>query len=160
MIVGITGHQKRRGIDWEWVADALQLQLARLCPQRALTSLAEGTDQLFAGISLQLKIPLVAVIPLDEYETFFSKRGLATYRSLLSQSTAVMLGWRGSPQQAFLNAGQYIVENCNVMFAVWDGKRADGLGGTADIVHYAIKRNRHIIHVNPCDRAVTLIERK
>jgi hypothetical protein len=40
-------------------------------------------------------------------------------------------------EEAFLAAGKSVVDNCQVLIAVWDGKPARGLGGTADIVRYA-----------------------
>ena len=40
-------------------------------------------------------------------------------------------------EEAFLAAGQRVVELSDELLAVWDGKKAAGLGGTADIVGYA-----------------------
>ena len=40
-------------------------------------------------------------------------------------------------EEAFLAAGTSVVDNCEALIAVWDGKPARGLGGTADIVRYA-----------------------
>ncbi len=59
MIVGITGHQKRRGLDWNWVNDALRAELTALGDvSRALSSLAAGADQRFATAALELNIPV------------------------------------------------------------------------------------------------------
>ncbi len=36
----------------------------------------------------------------------------------------------------YLNQGYFIAKYCNVLLAIWDGKEADGLGGTGDVVAY------------------------
>ena len=43
--------------------------------------------------------------------------------------------------------GQYVVDHCDVLIAVWDGQPARGRGGTAEIVQYAQEQNRPIIRV-------------
>ena len=63
VIVGITGHQKRRGLDYEWVSDALRAELTALGDvSRALSSLAAGADPRFATAALELNIPVTAVL--------------------------------------------------------------------------------------------------
>lgn len=157
MKVGITGHQSREGIDWTWVKDALTKQLEKLRPDRTLSSLAEGTDQIFAEVALNLNIPLIAVIPLDGYERFFSPEGLVVYSTLLAKAERRELRWIGDAEHAFLNAGKYISDHCDMLMAVWDGRPADGLGGTADVVDYSISRNRAVLHINPCDESIQMM---
>lgn len=60
-----------------------------------------------------------------------------------------------SDEESYLAAGQKVVELSNVMIAVWNGKPAAGLGGTADIVDYARQKNKQICHINPLTRTVT-----
>ncbi len=158
MKVGITGHQEREGIEWPWVADAIRRELARIeNVQKALSSLAAGSDQVFAEVALSLGIGLVAVVPLEGYERFFQKRSRENYQRLLDASEVVRLGWRGEPELAFFEAGKFIVENCDELFAVWDGQSAEGLGGTGDVVTYARRVGRPIIHINPCTETVARI---
>jgi hypothetical protein len=47
-------------------------------------------------------------------------------------------------EQAFLAAGQALVDRCDHLFAVWDGRPARGVGGTADVVAYARTRGRPV----------------
>ena len=158
MIVGITGHQKRDGIDWNWVGEAIRHQLIDLSATSCLSSLAEGTDQCFAKVARALGIPVTAVVPLDDYERFFSPQGLAEYSTLLQNSGMISLRFAGDPEHAFLNAGRYIVDHCDVLLAVWDGHHAEGLGGTGDIVQYARAQRTKTFHLNPCDESSVLIE--
>ncbi|MGA3159798.1 MAG: hypothetical protein ABSC77_01175 [Terracidiphilus sp.] len=50
-------------------------------------------------------------------------------------------------RDAYAQAGRYVVDHCDVLIAVWDGKPARGRGGTAKIVQYAQEQNRPIIRV-------------
>jgi len=51
-----------------------------------------------------------------------------------------------------MEAGEKIVEEADIVVAVWDGKPAAGLGGTADIVEYARELEKPLIWINPLDR--------
>jgi hypothetical protein len=155
MQIGVTGHQERPGIDWLWVAQTVHAELARADRvTKALSSLAAGSDQVFATAALSLGIPVLAVLPLEGYERYFHGEGLANYRQLLDKCESIQLTWKGAPERAFFEAGKYVVRHCDTMFAIWDGAPAEGLGGTADIVHYAAKCGRRIIHINPLARRV------
>jgi hypothetical protein len=43
-------------------------------------------------------------------------------------------------EEAFWAAGKRVVELSDEIFAVWDGRKAGGLGGTADVVAFARKK--------------------
>lgn len=155
MKIGITGHQKRRGIEWSWVQKVLgeELELAGQV-DLALSSLAIGSDQLFAEVALSHGIPVKAVIPLEDYASFFRGSDLQSYLRLLSQSEPLQLSGYNDPEQAFYEAGRFIVHQSDVMFAVWDGEKAEGRGGTGDVVAYARETGRPVIHIEPIGRVV------
>jgi len=158
MKVGITGHQKRDGIDWSWVKGAVCNELRKLgTVEKAFSCLAAGTDQVFAEAALSLSIPVVAVIPLEGYESFFENDALKTYQRLRAACEQIQLGLNGVPDQAFLDAGRFIVDTCDLLFAVWDGERAEGLGGTGDVVAYAHSVGRAVVHINPLTEEVSRI---
>src|SRR5205085_2201316 len=50
-------------------------------------------------------------------------------------------------RQAYFNAGRYVVDHCDVLIAIWDGKEARGKGGTAVIVDYARSCGRPLIRI-------------
>ena len=60
----------------------------------------------------------------------------------------------GDPEHAFLEAGKFIVRKSNLLIAVWDGEDAEGVGGTGDIVRFAEKAGKPIIHLNPCTQTI------
>jgi hypothetical protein len=160
MKVGITGHQEREGIHWSWVRHTIRVELSRQRSIReTLSSLATGSDQVFAEVAIDLGLPVTAVLPLEGYDRFFNGQGLANYRRLLGQCEQMQLRWKGNPERAFFEAGKYIVDNCALLFAVWDGAGADGLGGTGDIVAYAQRKHRPVVHINPITELVSRIRR-
>lgn len=137
-------------MDWAWVRKSLRDALVTYSATEALSSLAEGTDQLFAEVALELDIPIRAVVPFGSYESFFDKPTvLVNYRRLLGRAHRTDLDLHFPPERAFFEAGKFVVDECQILLAVWDGNPAEGLGGTADIVSYALGRGRHVVWLDP-----------
>ncbi|MFD4786250.1 hypothetical protein ACFWN1_04065 [Streptomyces sp. NPDC058459] len=113
-------------------------------------SLAEGADQLFAQELLAAGGELHAVIPANGYEATFSSSDKSTYFTLLDMATDVTrLSFESPSEEAYDAAGQWIAKHCEILIAVWDGKPARGLGGTADAVAHARKLGRVVRVVWP-----------
>ena len=157
--IGITGHQSREGLDWQWTRGAMEDVLRDVAPVRqALSSLAIGADQVFAELALANAISLRVIVPFADYERCFSGEGLKSYRDLLARShEVVVLAPTTSDQHAFLAAGLAIADACDLLVAVWDGKPAAGLGGTADIVRHALNSCRRVAHLDPFSRVVRIL---
>jgi len=114
-----------------------------------LTALAIGTDQMFAGILLGHLIPYVAIVPSARYDSTFSPADAVQYRLLLGKAHGTITLKHAAPTgDAFLDAGRFIVDNADLLLAVWDGKPAQGKGGTADIVLYAQETAKPIFHID------------
>src|ERR1700730_16957828 len=97
MQVGIAGHQDRPGIDWDWVGGTLLSELRRMRGvTRALSSLAVGSDHIFACTALEFGIPVLAVIPMDNYERFFAPEARADYEAVLKRCEVTNLKWTGA----------------------------------------------------------------
>lgn len=154
MRIGITGHQTLRGeLGWEWIDAQIREILASWCPACVgITSLAVGADQHFAKIVLDLGGAIEVVVPFPGYETRFGNENDRTaYHKLLGAARAVHTLQRveDDDQRSYLAAGQQVVDRSDLILAVWDGKPAVGLGGTADIVTYAGSRGKKVIQINP-----------
>lgn len=152
--LGVSGHQERPGIDWSWVhAEILsELKLAGH-PLYGLSSLAKGADQVFANAILERGGRLISVIPLDGYERYFEGDMRDDYFALVRKSTVVRLHGNAE-QEAFLNAGKYIAEKCDLLLAIWDAQPAQGKGGTAEVVEYARCLGRPWVHIDPLKKVV------
>jgi hypothetical protein len=160
MKIGITGHQRLPQLsDWDWVNIEMHRVLEALDPPLiGISSLAAGADQLFAEVVLERGGRLEVVIPFEGYEnTFTQPEDRETYLSLLASASDVeVLDKFGSEEEAYLTAGERLVDGSDSLLAVWNGQPAAGLGGTADVVQYARDNQKKIIHLNPLTREVTI----
>lgn len=158
MIYGITGHQERDGIDWEWVRARIGEEVRRGgSTPRGLSSLARGADQVFAEEVLRAGGELTAIIPIKGYEDYFEGDALVEYRRLLAASTVEHMPAAKDDEAAFLAAGFRVADDCEVLLAVWDGEGAHGSGGTADIVAHAKAIGRSVVHLQPILREIATL---
>jgi hypothetical protein len=150
--IGVTGHQNLPAAFLPRIRKEIERVIER-APAKitGVTSLAAGTDQLFARAVLDRGGRLYAVIPCAGYESAFTDAGaVATFNELLAASSEIETLPHDQPSaQAFLEAGHRVVELADLLVAVWDGQKAKGLGGTADVVQYARDRSREIVIVWP-----------
>lgn len=155
MRVGVTGHQKRDGIDWQWTRGAVHESLSELPPPvEGWSSLAVGADQLFARCILELGGSIVTVVPGDWYEECFGGADLVEYRRLRDSGTSILMEGR-TGEEAFLAAGLKVADASDILIAIWDGKPAQGRGGTADVVEHAIRNGTQVIRIDPIARTVS-----
>ena len=154
MKVGVTGHQQREGINWPWVRLCINRYLVGKPMIYGYSSLAAGADQLFAEVVLERRGKLIAVIPMDEYSSHFQSDDLENFVRLSRNADKVELRSTKTDSGAFLDAGKWIAREADRMVAVWDGEPAMGLGGTGDIVSYALSLGKPVHHIDPFKRLV------
>jgi hypothetical protein len=140
--VGFTGHQSLPERCIAEIERELRMKLEQVAPGlTGLSCLAVGADQMFAIAVLNIGGTLEVVVPSAGYETTFPEIRRAEYERLLGHATQVhQLPFDAPSEESFLAAGKYIVDHCDRVLAIWDGKDAVGLGGTGDIVKYARER--------------------
>lgn len=142
-MVGMTGHQGLSAHTAELVTRALRDKLGGYGSNFVgVTMLGPGADQLFARVVLELGSSLCAVVPATKYRDGFedesAQRG---YDELCAKATYFeRLDFTDSTEHAHMEGGKVVVDRAEVLIAVWDGKPARGLGGTADVVAYAKQR--------------------
>lgn len=156
--IGITGHQHLSDDEWAWVEVALRRLLAANVSSDtvAWSSLAVGADQLFARLALASGVRVHVVVPFPGYENGFKRReDLIAYGDLLrAASSTETLAAQSSSEASYFEAGKHIVDHTRLLLAVWDEHPPHGLGGTADVVAYALKSRRRTAIVNPVIRLV------
>jgi hypothetical protein len=111
-----------------------------------VSNLADGADQLFATYVLAAGGTLEAVLPCEGYAgSLIADAGRARFEDLRrAAATVITMPYPEPSEQAFLAAGQALVDRCDHLFAIWDGHPARGVGGTADIVAYARTHGRPV----------------
>ncbi|HEY3273787.1 MAG TPA: hypothetical protein VGJ92_08500 [Methanocella sp.] len=167
--IGVTGHRKlnypemveAKVRDVLAGLDELLSAEVRYSPRlfMAISPLAEGSDRIVAREILAWKgkgtdcLPfLEAVLPLPpgEYEKDFrTDASLKEFRDLLGQARLTrLMSKTGSRESSYEYAGNYVVNSCDLLIAVWNGKEAAGQGGTAEIVRYARSLSHPLIWIN------------
>lgn len=151
--IGCTGHQGLSPSTRRRVAAAIADLLAQQKQDTfvGLSSLAQGADQLFAFAVLAAGGQLHAMIPSQGYEqTFSTQHARDTYAALLLLAEdKTTMPFAGPSEDAFLAAGHEVVNQCDMLIAVWDGKEAAGKGGTGDVVNHARACGREVQVVWP-----------
>lgn len=149
--IGITGHQNIPSQALAYVIRGIRgIITSQQQPVIGYSSLAIGADQLFARLVLENGGSLVAVVPSRSYELTFSAADLPSYRKLLAcASKTLVLDYPAPNEQAFMAAGRQVVQSSDLMIAVWDGKPAAGLGGTADVVWDAWAHGKPVVNAWP-----------
>ncbi|MGI8560856.1 MAG: hypothetical protein ACR2J7_05350 [Luteimonas sp.] len=174
LTVGVTGHRPPRLDDPRLAAlgGTLQALLARLASTtqqvhdahhglfaadapclRLVTALAEGADCLSAGVALEAGWRVDACLPFEaaEYEADFPdgpSRG--RYHDLLARASSVFAlpGRRETANAAYETVGRLVIDQSDLLLAIWDGDQARGRGGTAQVVAEAVARHIPVIHVD------------
>ena len=130
-----------------------------------LTPLAEGADRLvarnvlkFPDSRIEVVLPLTKEDYLEDFETEKSKhefeellnkaRRPITLKKYLLKEEYRSEDLAESRRQAYKAVGQYVVNHCDILIALWDGEPSRGKGGTAEIVEYAAKRKRPVIIIS------------
>lgn len=161
-VIGFSGH--RRVTNAKGIADVLREILSELRNKPgvewlALSSVAAGSDIVFARSALAVGLGWEAILPLPpaEFRRDFAEAEWRDVEALLAESEHVrIIGERGRREDAYLDGGMETVNHSDLLIAVWDGEPSRGRGGTAEIVAYARELGRPIIIID----ANTLVVRR
>ncbi len=132
-----------------------------------ISPLAKGADRIVARAVMAkagAKLRVVTPLPLDEYRKDFSDdTDRQEFEELLQLDEAPTelhneqdegeIDWSNHQHrnQAYDDVGRHVVGSCELLIAIWDGKVVAGLGGTGDIVRYAVSRGRCVLWIDAVD---------
>jgi hypothetical protein len=159
--IGVSGHRILTEIDkvTAGIDEALR-HIERAFPGQSLTvisALAEGGDRLVAERVLarpQARLVVPLPLPADDYmNDCASAESKTEFRGLLDRADQVV-GLSPAPtrEAAYEAAGDYVLDHCDVLIAIWDGQGSQGQGGTAEIVARARVRGLPIAWVHAGNR--------
>src|SRR5712671_6485582 len=149
--IGVTGHRDLANPDELRAAVRKALRgLIELLPVASaagltpvvVSALAEGADRQVAeeiladpDARLEVALPLPQMDYEEDFKTEASKE---EFRRLLARAS---IAWTAptteNRNEAYEQAGRYVVDRCDALIALWDGEDPRGQGGTAEIVAYA-----------------------
>ena len=141
-----------------------------------LTPLAEGADRLVAWEVLKIpdsEIEVVLPFAKEEYlKDFATEQSRREFEELYRKATnpielkGHLFTERLSTNdhvkmrnKAYEDVGRYVVNRCDVLIALWDGKPSRGKGGTAEIVAFAREKKRSLIIISPENPENIVIEK-
>lgn len=170
--IGVTGH--RTLLDTESLAAAIEeiltvRYLGAFTPEfrksienvtsppvvfTIISPLAEGADRLVANIVLKHNGYLEVLLPMpkEEYEKDFSTlESRDEFADLLARAHRIeitecgaVIGEAGFRQNAYRRVGEEIVNRCDIMLALWDGKKPKSECGTGAIVALALDKKKPV----------------
>ena len=121
---------------------------------RFVSPLADGADQIGAQLALELGWELDAVLPFERgfYRTTLTDDSAREqFDTLLKRANRVLElpGTAADQPEGYAMAGRATVAQSDLVVAVWDGLKARGRGGTAEVVELAIAHGTPIAHFTP-----------
>lgn len=155
MIIAFTGHRPSKLGGYKenpitiYVREELTKLLLQLKPDKCISGMALGVDQIACEICINLNIPFIAAIPCDGQDSVWKIQATKDhYYYLLSKAEEKIVV---SPGPYEINKMQlrneYMVDRCDILVAVFDGSS----GGTSKCVKYAESKNKQIYTIDPKD---------
>lgn len=160
LVIGVTGHRDLLPGDVEQLEKAVGALFNDLIgsvpntPILLVTQLAEGADRLVARVAAQHGVSIRALLPMSRslYETDFTTQASRDeFQKMLHLSKEVTelslppglsaeAVARDGPERngRYEAAGVAVNRSCHILIALWDGERANGKGGTGDIVQFML----------------------
>jgi hypothetical protein len=159
--IGVTGHRPNRLSAADSASLQAQINLVLRTIQdsvhpdttlRVISSLAEGADRIVASAALDQRFTLQVPLPFPQadYETDFdSPASIADFRALLaeSSSTFVLAVPHSHRSFGYRAASNIILHQCDLLFAIWDGGPALGVGGTPETIERAIELHLPVLYI-------------
>ncbi len=159
--VGVTGHRFLAELGKVTAAVDRGLRILRdVYPWErliVLSQLAEGADRLVARRAmLNQSAELVAVLPMEiaEYQKdFHLPAAIEEFERMIAQAVEVkIMPPSAERNESYAAAGIFILSHCDILFAIWDGNQAQGIGGTGEIVCLARQQRKPLCWVHAGNR--------
>ena len=165
--LGVSGHRLHK-LDvnnqqlQQNIRDAL-LSIREQFPDRqfiVLSPLAEGADRLVAKIAMETldaSLHVALPLPFDLYESdFTTPESVEEFKQMVGKAKyyyevpmrfgnirelAVFVESNEARNKQYALTGAYVIQRCDRLIAVWDGKPESGTGGTGQIVRWYTQGN-------------------
>ena len=160
LAIGFTGH--RRLADETKCREAIRRVLAEWKARvpgaiYGVSSAAAGADLLFTESCLELGLPLRIFLPLpkEQFRNDFDEPTWKRAECVLARALSVEItGASETRAERYYECGIETVQQSQLLIALWDGGQGHGMGGTADMVHFAKEQGRPIVWINSANGAV------
>ena len=159
LVIGVTSHRNLAPAEIEPIRQRIADFFAQLkrdfpgMPLVMISALAQGGDQLAAREAIAAGARLIAPLPLlpetyrEDFPDQATRDGFAELcqcgdvlqMPLMPGSTQADIATHGDARnRQYAQAGVFVASHCHILLALWDGRESDLLGGTAQVVRYAL----------------------
>lgn len=159
LVIGVTSHRNLAPVEVEPIRQRIAEFFAQLkrdfpgMPLVMLSALAEGGDQLAAREALAAGARLIAPLPLlpqiysddfvddatrAEFVQLCQRSDVLQMPLLPGSSLADVASHGEARDRQYAQAGVFVASHCHILLALWDGRESNLLGGTAQVVRYAL----------------------
>jgi len=151
LALGFTGHRKLadearcRGWIHAYLAERKTAEKRTVV---GVSSVAAGSDLLFAESCIALGIPLRVLLPLtrEEFRKDFDEAMWSRAEQAMRGAISVeVVGSDDRRDERYYECGLETVQQSQILLAVWNGQSAQGPGGTAEIVEFARQMGRPVV---------------
>jgi hypothetical protein len=187
--IGVTGHRNivlteelKKSVDTvltesiQKIINPQKKKIVTPISYKVVTPLADGADRIVAVEAMQvLNAEMEVILPMmeDEYkETFYDEKSQEEFKKLLEKAKSVTLlitkplfeefpgkNLLECKNMAYRNVGIAVIENCDILIALWDGIMNNKAGGTSEVVNEARMRKKTLIIISSISPYEVGIER-
>lgn len=154
MIAAVTGHRPNKlGGEYDLkgpitirIREELFKWLDENKPDKIISGMALGVDQIWALCGVRRNIPMLAALPCKGQEKVWPEKSQYLYNYILRYTLveSKYISSEGYTESCMQERNKWMVDNCDVLVAVWDGSP----GGTANCVEYARSIGKKIVRIN------------
>lgn len=155
MKVAITGHRPEDLDNIDQVIEKFESVLLSLNPSLVYVGMAAGIDLIAGEICLRNNIPFVACKPWAGHKPRIADK--AVYHAVEKGAVEVVnvdVSNNYPGVWVYHNRNKYMVDNAEIVLAVWSGKQT---GGTAACVKYANSQKKPLLQLNPGNLETNLL---
>ena len=180
LTLGVTGHRQHRlvGVDLAALTATVAATLKQLqsaldtvkrdhaaafshqpAPLRMVSALADGADSMVADAALAAGWRVDACLPFsrDIYANDFAGDARDEFVALLDKMTSTFElkcahAEAAERDTAYEAVGRLVLEQSDIVLALWDGDLGRGRGGTSRVVADAVARHIPVIHIDTLGR--------
>lgn len=150
--IGVTGHRGLSAHTERLVTAGLREVVKQYADGElvGVSAIADGADSLFATAVLDAGGSLVVVVPARQYRDSLPDEQQPVFDALLARAARVIaLDHDEVTDGAYMDGALRMLEEIDLLVAVWDGQPARGFGGTAQVVEAAKERGLPVTVVWP-----------
>lgn len=153
MKAAVTGHRPNKlGHEYNFIGPVTEHIKAQLFkwlddnkPDKIISGMALGVDQIWAVCGIRRNIPVIAAIPCAKQEAMWRSESVRVYNAILDNDlvTSYCVSKEPYTPACMQDRNIWMVDNCDILVAVWNGTP----GGTANCIEYAKEVGKEIFIV-------------